>query len=345
MNQITRVSCALVVLMCAVWPVAAQSKPAVQSQEVKFDGHDVKLSGTLLTPKLDGGKRAPGVLIVPDSGVTSRDGIRIGEAVHTVYRDLAEHLSGKGLAVLRYDKRCAGDSECKPAATFDDYVDDARKAVEFLKAQSGVDPAKVFLFGHGEGGFISSSLAAAEDVKFAGVILAASPGRHLHKIIRKMVERRLTEEAKKPEEKDATLAKLDRVIRMIQSGQHDFSSISLNDKDYYDSLLADLIKQRNVIVSLFIDDPLQIVNNIAAPTLIVQGKKDLQVTVQDAEFLEEAMKRASHPDSTLLLLDDADHLLKTNKGAASTASLSDASRPLDAALLTAVTDWILKKAK
>lgn len=345
MNRITRVSCVLIALTCLVWSVAAQSKPAVQAQEVKFDGHDVKLAGTLLIPKLDGGKRAPGVLIVPDSGVTSRDGIRIGEAVHTVYRDLAEHLAGKGLAVLRYDKRCAGTSECKPAATFDDYVDDARKAVEFLKAQPGVDPAKVFLFGHGEGGYIGSSLAAAEEAKFAGVILAASPGRHLHKIIRKMVERRLTEEARKPEEKDATLAKLDRVIRMIQSGQQDYSNISLNDKDYYDALLADLIKQRNVIVALFINDPLQIVNNIQAPTLIVQGKKDLQVTVQDAEFLEEAMKRASHKDSTLLLLDDADHLLKTNKNPASTASLSDASRPLDATLLTAVTDWVLKKAK
>ncbi len=111
------------------------------------------------------------------------------------------------------------------------------------------------------------------------------------------------------------------------------------------NMLADLIKQRQVVAPLFINDPLQIVNNIQSPTLILQGKKDVQVTVQDAEFLEEAMKRASHKDSTLLVLDDVDHLLKTNKGAASSASLSDASRPVDAALLAAVTDWLLKKSK
>lgn len=345
MNRITRISVLLSILACLAWTVAAQSKVTFQSQEVKFDGHDLKLSGTLLVPKLDGGKRASGILIVPDSGTTWRDGVAVGEAKHSVYRDLAEHLAGKGFAVLRYDKRCAGTSECKPAALFDDYIDDARKAVEFLTSHSQVDPAKVFLFGHGEGGYISSSLAAAEDSKFAGVILAAAPGRHLHKIIRKTVERRLAEEGRKPEDKDQVLAKLDRVIRLIQAGQQDFSSVTLNEKDYYDILLADLIKQRNVVVSQFINDPLQIVNNIISPTLIIQGKKDVQVTVQDAEFLEEAMKRASHKDSTLQLLEDVDHLLKTNKGPASSASLSDASRPVDVALLAAVTDWLLKKSK
>ncbi len=345
MNRITRIAGLLAVLACLVGSASSQNKTSFQSQEVKFDGHEIKLAGTLLTPKLDGGKRAPAVLIVPDSGVTSRDGIAIGEAKHSVYRDLAEHLANKGIAVLRYDKRCAGTSECKPATSFDDYIDDARKAADFLKAQSQVDPAKLFLFGHGEGGYISSSLGAAEDSKFAGVILAAAPGRHLHKILRKMTERRLTEEAKKAEDREAILAKLDRVVRMIQNGQQDFSSIALNDKDHYDALLADLIKRRQVIVSLFINDPLQIVNNIQSATLIVQGKKDVQVTVQDAEFLEEAMKRAAHNDSTLLLLDDVDHLLKTNKGAASSASLANVSRPTDAALLAAVTDWILKKAK
>ena len=345
MNLITRISVLLSLLACLVWTVAAQSTASFQSQEVKFDGHEVKLAGTLLLPKLDAGKRAPGVLIVPDSGATTRDGVIVGEARHSVYRELAEHLAGKGFAVLRYDKRCAGTSECKAATLFDDYIDDARKAADFLKSQAQVDPAKLFLFGHGEGGFISSSLAAAEDAKFAGVVLAASPGRHLHKILRKMIERRLAEEGKKPEEKDAVLAKYDRVIRLIQSGTQDFSKEPLNDKDAYESLMADLVKQRNVVVSQFINDPLQIVNNVQAPVLILQGKKDVQITVQDAEFLEEAMKRSSHTDTTLLLLDDVDHLLKTNKAAASLASLSDASRPVDAAFLAAVSDWLLKKLK
>ena len=77
----------------------------------------------------------------------------------------------------------------------------------------------------------------------------------------------------------------------------------------------------------------------------MQGKKDIQVAVKDAQFLEEAMKRASHEDATLHLLDDVDHLLKTNKGATAITSYADTSRPLDAAMLTILTDWLLKKAK
>ncbi|MBP6824421.1 MAG: alpha/beta fold hydrolase [Acidobacteria bacterium] len=348
MNWLSRVSVLFVVLAGLGLAVVAQNKPAspvFESQEVKYDGHEVKLAGTLLLPKLDKGKRAPGMLIVVGSGATPRDGVEIGTVKQPIYRELAEHLAARGIAVLRYDKRCVGQSECKKPTSFDDYIDDARLSAEFLKKQPQVDPAKIFLFGHSEGGYIISSIAAHENAKFAGVILAAAPGRHLHKIMRDQLKNRMTEAGKKPEEVDAYLIKFDRVIRGLQGGQSDFASEKLSEKDPYDALLLSLIKQRDVIVSLFINDPLQIVNNIEAPTLILQGKKDIQIAVKDAEFLEEAMKRASHEDVTLHLLDDVDHLLKTNKGAATVASYADTSRPLDAAMLTILTDWLLKKAK
>ncbi len=348
MNWLSRVSVLFVVLAGLGLAVVAQNKPAspvFESQEVKYDGHEVKLAGTLLLPKLDKGKRAPGMLIVVGSGPTPRDGVEIGTVKQPIYRELAEHLAARGIAVLRYDKRCVGQSECKKPTSFDDYIDDARLSAEFLRKQPQVDPAKIFLFGHSEGGYIISSIAAHENAKFAGVILAAAPGRHLHKIMRDQLKNRMTEAGKKPEEVDAYLLKFDRVIRGLQGGQGDFASEKLDDKDPYDALLLSLTKQRDVIVSLLINDPLQIVNNIEAPTLILQGKKDIQIAVKDAEFLEEAMKRASHEDVTLHLLDDVDHLLKTNKGAATMASYADTSRPLDAAMLTILTDWLLKKAK
>lgn len=347
MNWVSRLSVLLVVAV--VWTAsAAQSKPAApafQAQDVKYDGHEVKLAGTLLVPKLEAGKRAPGMLIVGGSGATPRDGVEIGTVKHTIYRELAEHLAARGFAVLRYDKRCVGQSECTKPASFDDYIDDARLSAEFLKKQPQVDPAKVFLFGHSEGGYIVSSIAAREDAKYAGVVLAAASGRYLHKVMRDQLKNRMTEAGKKPEEIAAYLAKFDRVVRGMQGGLVEFPGEQLSDKDPYDAVLIGLIKQRDIIVSLFINDPLQIVNNIQAPTLILQGKKDLQISVKDAEFIEEAMKRASHEDVTLQLLDDVDHLLKTNKGAATMASYADTSRPLDATMLTILTDWLTKKAK
>ncbi|MFN0112647.1 MAG: alpha/beta hydrolase family protein [Blastocatellia bacterium] len=345
MKWLSGISVLLLVAIALTIAVSAQSQPAVQSQEVKYDGHEIKLAGTLLLPKLDAGKRAPGILIIPDSGTTSRDGLEFGATKQPIYRELAEHLAARGFAVLRYDKRCAGQSECKQPTSFDDYIDDARLSAEFLKKQPQIDPAKVFLFGHGEGGYILSSIAAQDDAKFAGVILAAAPGRHLHKLMRDQVKSRLAESGKKPEDADAYLVKFDRVIRGLQNGQSDFASEKLDEKDTTDALLLGLIKQRDVIVSLFINDPLQIVNNVRAPALILQGRKDFQIAVKDAEFLEEAMLRASHKDVTLQLLDDVDHLLKTNKGKASNTSYADTSRPLDAAMLTILTDWLTKKSK
>ncbi len=337
---------AICVAVCLAVVMAAQDKAAsFQSQEVKFDGHEVGLAGTLTLPKLEAGKRAPCVLIIGSEGKGTRDGILVGSVKQPIYRDLAEHLAARGVAVLRYDKRCAGASECKVAASMDDYIDDARRAMEFLKKQPQVDPAKVFLFGHSEGGYIASTVGSHEDYKLAGVILAASPGRTLGKLMRDLVQVQMAEAGKKPEEISAFVAKLDRLIKEMLSGRQDFSGEKLDAKDPYDALLLDLIKQREVTLSLLINDPLQIVNNITSPVLILQGKKDLQIKVKDAEYLEEALKRASHKDTTLVLFDDVDHLLRTNKGTPTLASYADTSRPLDPALLAALTEWVQKKAK
>ncbi|MGH9847212.1 MAG: alpha/beta hydrolase family protein [Blastocatellia bacterium] len=329
----------LTVLMSLVISAAAQT----QSQEVKFDGLGVKIAGTLTLPKLDAGKRAPAVLIVGGSGLTPRDGFTFGDAKHWIYRDLAETLAARGYASLRYDKRCAGASECRKAESFDDYIDDAKGALEFLRKHEKVDPRRIFLFGHGEGGVIASTLGSSDEQGLAGVTLAGSPGRNLSKLMRDWLQLRLAGEGKKPDETAVALVKYDRVVRGLTNGQTRFPNEQFDKNNMVDALLLDWIGQYDVVVSLLINDPLQIAANIKSPVLILQGRKDLQVAVKDAQYLEEALKRVNHPDTSLHLFDDADHLLKTNKGAASLASYADASRPLDAAMLTVLTDWMGKK--
>jgi alpha-beta hydrolase superfamily lysophospholipase len=329
--------------VCLVAALAAQDKansPSFfQSQEVKFDGHGVQLAGTLIAPKLEAGKRAPGLLIVTGASTTLGEAALAGAGISPIFRDLAEHLAGRGFAVLRYDKRCQGGSECKAPATFADYIDDALKAVDFLKKQPQVDPAKIFLFGHNEGGFIVSSLAAYEVAKCAGVVLAAASGRNLGKLLREQFQNRLAESGKQSAYISAYLIKYDRIVKGLASGRSNYADEKLDAKDPLDAALLDLIKRREIIVSLLIDDPLQIINNVQSPVLILQGKKDNLIGVKDAQYLEEALKRAAHADITLQLFDEMDHLLKTSKGAAG------AERPLDAAMLTVLTEWLQKRAK
>jgi alpha-beta hydrolase superfamily lysophospholipase len=329
--------------VCLVTALAVQDKansPSFfQSQAVKFDGHGVQLAGTLVAPKLDAGKRAPGLLIVTGATTTLGEAALSSAGKSPIFQDLAEHLASRGFAVLRYDKRCLGGSECKAPGTFDDYIDDARKAVEFLKKQPQVDPAKIFLFGHNEGGYIVSSLAAFEEAKCAGVVLAAASGRTLGKLLREQFQNRMAESGKPSADISAYMVKYDRIVKGLATGRSNYSDEKLDAKDPFDTALLDLIKRREIIVSLLINDPLQIINNVQSPVLILQGKKDNQIGVKDAQYLEEALKRASHSDATLQLFDEMDHLLKTSKGTTS------AERPLDAAMLTVLTEWLQKRGK
>jgi len=326
-------------------PAAAAPPSAVESKEVKFDGANVSLAGTLLIPKIASGKRAPAVLIIAGSRQTQRDGLTFGTTRQLIYRDMAEYLSSRGYITLRYDKRCVGASQCVKPDSFDDYIDDAQGAVDYLREHPQVDADRLFVFGHGEGGVVAATIGVVNDGRLAGVILAATPGRTYNKILRDQIQSRMTEAGKPEKEVADFLARYDRVLRGLMSGYSDFSKEKLNEKDTYDAMLIDLIKQRDIVIALLINDPLQVVHNIKFPVLALQGKKDMQVAVKDAQFLEEALKRKQHHDATVVLLDDVDHLLKTNKGPAGWASYADASRPLDANLLSIMTDWMQKKLK
>jgi hypothetical protein len=352
MNRAIKITSSLLILILAAAIAEAQGKndspsdaSAFESKEIKFDGLNVELAGTLLLPKLGAGKRSPAILIIAGSGPTQRDGVAFGAAKQLIYRDLAEHLAARGYVTLRYDKRCVGASACAKPSSFDDFIDDARGAVDYLRKHPQVDSKRIFIFGHSEGGLIAATIGANDEQGLAGVVLAAMPGRTMGKLMREQIHNRMTEAGKSAAETGEFLAKYDRVIRGLMNGRLDFAGEKLNEKDSFDALLISLIKQYEVIVALLINDPLQIVNNIRYPVLVLQGKKDIQVAVKDAQFIEEALKRAHHEDAMVHILDDVDHLLKTNKGAAGLASYADASRPLDANLLVILTDWMQKKAK
>jgi alpha-beta hydrolase superfamily lysophospholipase len=323
----------------------ASSSSSFQSRDVKFDGHGVSLAGTLLVAKVDAGKRGPAALIIGDYGQTTRDGVAFGKATHTIYRDIAEYLAARGMTVLRYDRRCVGASQCKNAESFDDYIDDARSALNFLRDQDQVDPSRLFLLGHGEGALIAASVAAHIEEKLTGVVLAAMAGRTLNKVVREQAQNRMKEAGKSESEINVYLAKYDRVTRGMAAGRFEFPEVKLDPKDPYDAVLDEMIKKQQVVASQFINDPLQIAINIKSPVLILQGRKDNLVSVKDAQYIDEALKRVYHPDATLSLLDDVDHLLKTNKGAANFASLEDASRALDPAALKVLVEWLDKRAE
>ena len=120
-----------------------------RNQDVTFSAGDTTLGGTLWLPPGKG--PFPAVVIVPAGALG-----RAGDGPFT------EFFLSEGLAVLAYDRR----SQYVP---FPRYADDAVAAVEALRRRAEIDPRRVGLWGHSQGGWLSL-IAAARSPHVAFVI-------------------------------------------------------------------------------------------------------------------------------------------------------------------------------
>ncbi len=155
-----------------------RSESICLDREVSFDSAGVTLQASLRAP-VDAAGVVPGAVIIAGSGPTDRDGNSAVPGYDGLkldaYRWLADRLSESGFASLRYDKLGSGATGLGPYADdpteltcldFDAvYVQGARDALSHLAATPGVDPARLLLVGHSEGGMVA--LAVADDPRDA----------------------------------------------------------------------------------------------------------------------------------------------------------------------------------
>ncbi len=141
-----------------------------QIEEVRFPSaaEGVVLAGTLTRPTEPTG--APAVVLISGSGPQDRDHTLMG---HRPFLVLADHLTRRGITVLRFDDRGVADSGGSfSAATTRDFADDALGAAAFLR---GRGLRSVGLAGHSEGGLVAP-MAAIRDPEIDFVVLLAAPG-------------------------------------------------------------------------------------------------------------------------------------------------------------------------
>jgi pimeloyl-ACP methyl ester carboxylesterase len=139
-------------------------------EDVTYANGEVKLAGTLTVPK--GGPHAV-ALLVSGSGAQDRNSQILG---HKPFWVLADHLSRQGIAVLRVDDRGVGGSTGRSESiTMLDFSADVQAGVAFLRAHERIDPKKIGLVAHSEGGAVVVHVAAA-DPELAFVVTLAGPG-------------------------------------------------------------------------------------------------------------------------------------------------------------------------
>ena len=165
-------------LIMVASPLAAQAPvpgtpvepPPYAVSDVTFSNGAITIAGTLTVPKA--GARVPAVVLISGSGAQDRDETVAGFKIFAV---LADHLTRQGVAVLRTDDRGVGGTTGSISdSTTADFASDALAAVAFLKTRPEIDPARIGLCGHSEGGLVAP-MAAAKSKDVAFIVLLAGP--------------------------------------------------------------------------------------------------------------------------------------------------------------------------
>ena len=166
-----------------IQPAQATQVPApAVAEDANFSEREVMvgegeraLPGTLDMPKGDG--PFPAVVLVHGSGAHDRDET-IGP--NKPFLDIARGLAAQGVAVLRYEKRSHVRPQDFASGNFgvdDETTNDAVLAVETLRQTAGIDPKRVFVLGHSQGGMMAPRIAM-KDGNTAGLVLLAAPARN-----------------------------------------------------------------------------------------------------------------------------------------------------------------------
>lgn len=234
------------------------------------------LPGTLAMPAGTG--PFPAVVLVHGSGPHDRD-----ESVggNRPFLDVARGLAAQGIAVLRYDKRTRVQPQAFVGRDFtvdEETTDDAVAAVAALARQAGIDPQRVYLMGHSQGGMLAPRIAARSG-KVAGVILWSAPARSLLTLLPEQNRYLLGLDGSINVEEQAFLDKLDAQIAAARG------SAEVSPAQLPLGLPASYWRGFEKI------DPVADARRLTQPILLLQGGRDFQVVDTDWQLWKRGLAR------------------------------------------------------
>lgn len=329
------------------------------ASDVAFPGGapGVSLAGTLTLPPASAGAGPfPGAILIAGSGPNDRDETILR---HKLFLVLADSLTRRGIAVLRYDKRGVGKSTGSYAsATTQDYAEDAQAAFAFLKAQPRVDAKKVGLIGHSEGGLIAPLVAAkAPDVAFlvllggSGVpgeriiaeqaaLIARAEGASAAEVAKdEALEKKILAAAAREPDAEQARWQVEALLRQNWVTLTPAQRTAMGDPALF------IQAQSAALVSPWFRyflryDPAPALKQVRCPVLALGGSLDLQVPpAENLAAIGAALKAGGNADVTTREMPGLNHLFQT----ARTGSPSEYGRieeTMAPAALSAVGDWI-----
>jgi alpha/beta superfamily hydrolase len=292
----------------------SQNTPLFKTENIAINS---LLNGTLYTP-IKQNNATKLVILIAGSGPTNRDGNQIGLTNNSL-KLLAESLVKNGIAVYSYDKRIfaqmASGKLDEASLSFDNFIDDAKEVVLYFKNQKKYH--SITVAGHSEGALIGM-VAANENAN--AYISIAGAGRPIDEVLLEQIEKQapfLKEEVEKS-------------LATLKSG---------NTFELKNQMLASLFRAsvQPYMISWIKYHPQNEIKKLQIPSLLINGDKDIQVSVQDAQLLQQAQ-----PNAQLHIIPNMNHIFKVIKGddTENKASYTNPELPICVELTSIITTFI-----
>jgi dipeptidyl aminopeptidase/acylaminoacyl peptidase len=280
------------------------------------------LAGTLTLPKgASRSKPVAAIVTITGSGPEDRDE-DIGLPGFKPFRQIADALGRRGIAVLRMDDRGTGASGGTfKGATSADFAEDIRAGLAYLRSRPEIRANGLGILGHSEGSIIAPMVAEKEPALRAMVLLAgiAEPGRGA-----------LYYQMKNGIEHDAKLTPAERETRIP----------GIN-------ATIDAMAAADPWMKFFFEyDPAATMRRVKTPVLILTGSRDQQAVPEQVPLMEAAFKAAGNKDVTARVLPDLNHLfVHDTNGFPGNYKNLPAPITMQADVVEIITDWLAKRLK
>jgi uncharacterized protein len=293
---------------------AAQEK-LIKKEDIKVN---TLINGTLYSPERQT-KSTDLVIIIAGSGSPDRNGNQAGMDNNSL-RYLGERLAQNDIAAFSFDKRTialmAAGNLSEKDLTFENFISDVKDIITYFKAKKQY--RHIIIAGHSEGSLIGM---VAANGNADGFISLAGAGRTIDLILAEQIGKQA------PYLKD----EVEKDLAILKSGQ----TFKL-ENPALGSIFRESVQP--YMISWIKYDPTQEIQKLKIPILIINGTKDMQVPVSDAELLKKAK-----PDAQLKIITNMNHLfkeIKTDNPAENQASYNNPDLPIVPELVMVVNQFI-----
>lgn len=283
-------------------------QPPYREEEIRFANGGVQLSGSLLIPPTPGPH--PAIVLIHGSSSPDRDDFRF-------YADL---FVRKGIAALIYDKRSTG-GQLGGMSQVDlrDLAGDAVAAVALLSRRNEIDPKRIGLWGHSQGGWVAP-IAAAQANSVAFVVGFSAPGVTYADLDKYANATLLRARGFDQRSVDQAMTALSRVDHFVRNGGDASELQRFLDAAHRNSWASSTTLPRLAPTAEHIRtwlrwrnldlDPVDYWRNVRVPVLLLYGERDDVVPVAtSAERIRGALTRAGNSRVTTRVFPGENHAI------------------------------------